>query len=312
MDTLQLDLITPENPSNPIRVSISKQITLKSFLSIAEKALSIEIYSLYVNNLRLADMNQLNNGNTVVAMNCVSPNVSKNSHFFKTTTVESTDLDFYKKSDAIKVAVLGPHGAGKSSLILKFVHGFFKSNSISTIIGAEYEKTIHIKGKDVAMSIFDTAGELDYDICKSAQPNDIKAYLLVIGFDQLSDWHLLIKYHKLIKQTVANPLILLLVTKIDLYDCRDQTSNLKYREIMASISTYSKDNGLLMLKTSSKTNKNIQKVFYTIASRLLNNDENRPIALLNRPIKYKNPFFFRIIEKLSNWRLNCTGSYSSN
>lgn len=306
MDSLYLDLVTPENPSKPVRLKVSKNLALKAFLALAEKALSMEIYSLYINNIRLADMSQMSDGATVVAINCVSPNLSKYSFFKQSESLGSYNLDSVCSLKAVKVAVLGPQKVGKTSLILRFVHGFFKHNNIGTFVEAEYEKTIQVRSKDVCMAVFDTAGKLDYQQEVPSRLRALDAYLLVISVDQLGEWPKIVYCHKLIKKIVADPLVLILVTKFDLYDSKGQGFNLAIREKLTEISSYCKDQHLLTIKTSSKTNKNINRAFSIIADRFVNPDKFSADRSSNAELQLNHPFFFRMVSRLLRYKPCCS------
>lgn len=305
MDTIYVDLVSAEDLTRPIRVTVTHHMPLKAFLALAEKVLSTEIYSLYINDKRLSDMLQIREGDTIIAISTISPNLSKCSFFKHSDNVGSWNFDSVDNQMGIKVAVLGPQGVGKTSLILRFIHGFFKLNDTPTVMEAEYEKTIQVRGKDISMAVYDTAGEISYDSETLKRLSNLDAFLLVIGVDRLADWPIIVKYHKLIKKQMTNPLILLLITKIDLYDSKGQGVNLDIKKQLNVISNYAKDQHLLLLKTSAKTNKNIHKVFATIADRFANPDKfaaDRPSV--NEP-EPNHPFLFRVMDKLLNYRLRC-------
>lgn len=306
MDTIYVDLILAEAPSKPVRVAISRYMPLKAFLDLAENILSTDVYSLYINDKRLTDMTEIKEGDTIIALSTVSPNMTKYSFFKQPENFGSLNPDSIDSPSVTQVAVLGLQGAGKTSLILRFVYGFFKHNDTPTDMEAEYEKTLQVKGKDISMVVYDTPGEINCDTEALKRLSNIDAFLLSIGVDQLNNWPLIVKYHRLIKSYKSNPLILILITKIDLYDNKGHGDNLEIKAKLNVISNYAKNHQLLIFKTSAKTNKNINKVFSTIADRFVNPDKSAAnIPKINEP-ELKYPFFFRICDKLLNYRLKCT------
>ena len=61
------------------------------------------------------------------------------------------------------------------------MYGFFKLNDIPTVMEAEYDKTIQVKDRDIALTVYDTAGEIEYDQVNMKRLGPIDAYLLALG-----------------------------------------------------------------------------------------------------------------------------------
>ena len=56
--------------------------------------------------------------------------------------------------------VLGESQVGKSSLVLRFVHGMFSSNSLATVAArGDFSKTIELDDAKIQFEIWDTAGQ---------------------------------------------------------------------------------------------------------------------------------------------------------
>ena len=56
--------------------------------------------------------------------------------------------------------VLGESHVGKSSLVLRFVHGMFSSNSLATVAAkSDFSKIIELDEAKIQFDIWDTAGQ---------------------------------------------------------------------------------------------------------------------------------------------------------
>ena len=72
---------------------------------------------------------------------------SKNSSIDKTNEIN------------LKILILGDSAVGKTTLLLKYVDGYFPTIYVATI-GVEYKiKKINLDGVDINLQIWDTAGQ---------------------------------------------------------------------------------------------------------------------------------------------------------
>lgn len=305
MDLLHINLVSSEDRSNPTQITIHRHISLKAFHVLAEKTLKIEIFSLFIKHKRLSDMSQVSDGDTVTAIHTTSPVVSKQSLYRMSRYMHSQSLESAHGQLGVKVAVLGPKGAGKTSLILRFVHGFFKANGLATVMEAEYEKTIQVRSKDISLGVFDTAGEVNYDCHALSRIPQLDACLLVIAADQLENWSVAAKYHKMMKSRQPGALTILVVTKIDLIDAKVNGDNKHSKTKLAHIASYARDNHLILLKTSAKSNVNVHKVFSTVADRFANPEKFSADQTLNSEAGENYPFLFRAMDKVLGCSPRC-------
>ena len=75
--------------------------------------------------------------------------------------MSSSDNSNKEKREMIrlKILILGDSAIGKTSLLLKYVDGYFPKIYISTL-GVEFKsKTINLNGMDIKLQIWDTAGQ---------------------------------------------------------------------------------------------------------------------------------------------------------
>lgn len=300
MDTISVNLVTADAPDRPIKIVLTRSIALKTFLDMAEQLLKMDIYSLYVNSHRLTDMDQLRDGDTVMVLNVVSPQVQQQGFFQPNENYESYLTDGVEGSVEVKVVILGPQGAGKTSLILRFILGFFKTNDEKTLVEAEYEKNIQVRGQNVNISILDTDGEFDCDKVARSWFTGRKAYIMALGIDQIEDWSMLTYYHKMLKRYVRNPNIFLIITKVDLLMKMDKAQKVEKKLKMTQIESFCKDQHILMFKTSAKINKKVYEMFLTVATRALEINGGQE-QVDHEDVYSKQPFIFSALN--SSWEL---------
>ncbi|EIE25802.1 small rab-related GTPase [Coccomyxa subellipsoidea C-169] len=158
-----------------------------------------------------------------------------------------------------KLVLLGDMGAGKSSLVLRFVKGQFFDYQESTIGAAFLTKTIPEKG--VKFEIWDTAGQERYHSLAPMYYRGAAAAVVVFditnaeSFAKAKNW-----VKELQRQGNPNMIMALAGNKADLAAQRAVTSE--------DAKAYADENSLFFWETSAKTNVNVAEVFHDIAERL--------------------------------------------
>ncbi|XP_073038003.1 ras-related protein RABF2a-like [Primulina eburnea] len=160
-----------------------------------------------------------------------------------------------------KLVLLGDVGAGKSSLVLRFVKGQFVEFQESTIGAAFFSQTVAVNDATVKFEIWDTAGQERYHSLAPMYYRGAAAAIIVYditnqaSFDRAKKW-----VHELQAQGNPNMVMALTGNKVDLLEARKVAAE--------EAQTYAQENGLFFMETSAKDATNVNDLFYEIAKKL--------------------------------------------
>ncbi|KAL9247961.1 hypothetical protein vseg_021330 [Gypsophila vaccaria] len=160
-----------------------------------------------------------------------------------------------------KLVLLGDMGAGKSSLVLRFVKGQFLEFQESTIGAAFFSQTLAVNDATVKFEIWDTAGQERYHSLAPMYYRGAAAAIIVFDITNLDSFGRAKKWvQELQKQGNSNLVMVLAGNKADLEEQRSVPAE--------EPQTYAEENGLFYMETSAKTAQNVNEIFYEIAKRL--------------------------------------------
>ncbi|KAE8653691.1 Ras-related protein RABE1e [Hibiscus syriacus] len=163
----------------------------------------------------------------------------------------------------VKLLLIGDSGVGKSCLLLRFSDGSFTTSFITTI-GIDFKiRTIELDGKRIKLQIWDTAGQERFRTITTAM-----GILLVYDVTDESSFNNIKNWIRNIEQHASDNVNKILVgNKADIYESKrvrfskNQLSSVPTSKGQALADEY----GIKFFETSSKTNLNVEEVFFSIA-----------------------------------------------
>jgi Ras-related protein Rab-5C len=173
------------------------------------------------------------------------------------------------KNIQAKLVLLGDMGAGKTSLVLRFVKGQFYEFQESTIGAAFFTQVLSLNEGTIKFDIWDTAGQERYHSLAPMYYRGAAAAVVVYDITSMDSFVRGKKWvRELQRQGNPNLVTVLVANKADLEEKRQVENEVGEQ--------YAKDNRLLFLETSAKTAQNVNELFYEIGKRLAKASPTRP------------------------------------
>ncbi|KAB1222148.1 Ras-related protein RABF2b [Morella rubra] len=192
-----------------------------------------------------------------------------------------------------KLVLLGDVGAGKSSLVLRFVKGQFIEFQESTIGAAFFSQTLAVNDATVKFEIWDTAGQERYHSLAPMYYRGAAAAIIVYDISNQASFERAKKWvQELQSQGNPNMVMALAGNKADLVDTRKVAAEanatgfvLQLTCLQEEAQQYAQENGLFFMETSAKTAANVNEIFHEIAKRLPRVQPQNPsgMVLMDRP-----------------------------
>ncbi|MCP4670603.1 MAG: GTP-binding protein [Desulfobacula sp.] len=161
-----------------------------------------------------------------------------------------------------KVCMLGAFAVGKTSLVQRYVHSIF-SDRYHTTVGVKIEKAqVQIEDTNVDLIIWDLHGEDDFQHVRLSYLKGSSGCIYVVDGTRETTLATALNLKEIVENKIGKIPFILIVNKLDL---KDQW------EINPATLNDIQDNGIIVIKTSAKTGKEVKEAFHLLTKNMLNN-----------------------------------------
>ena len=188
----------------------------------------------------------------------------------------------------IKLSIIGDSNVGKSNFLFKFIEGQFSPLHVATV-GFDYKsKVVFLPQckKKVKLQIWDTAGQEKYMSINKNLFQRVQGIILMYDITKRETFEHLETWINIIKQMTNEIPIILVGNKVDQEDNAENGRIVEYSEG----EDFARENDFDFFETSAMDGTNVNKVFITIAERIIKNlqDDRSPSSIvIEKNIKEK-------------------------
>lgn len=173
-----------------------------------------------------------------------------------------------QKPAAFKVVLLGEGRVGKTSLVLRYVHGIFSPSQPATVQAAFLMKQLQLSnGTDAVLSIWDTAGQERFHALGPIYYRDADAALLVYDVTEPDSLERVKKWVGEVRlMGPANMALVIAANKMDLLPPSGQED-----EPAPSVQQgqeYAEEIGAVFVRTSAKDGTGVAEAFLAVATEV--------------------------------------------
>jgi small GTP-binding protein len=159
-----------------------------------------------------------------------------------------------------KVCLLGGFGVGKTSLVRRYVQSIF-SDTYLTTVGVKIEKKmVNVGAADVALILWDIAGEDDISGIRTSYLRGAAGYFLVVDVTRGETLAVSKSIQARVTSEIGSVPFLFLFNKTDLKEQWDIPEK--------SVEDL-EDAGHVVLRTSAKTGEGVEEAFQLLAKRMV-------------------------------------------
>lgn len=156
--------------------------------------------------------------------------------------------------------MVGAFATGKTSLVAKFVYSIF-SEKYQTTVGVKIDrKTLTIKEQELNLILWDLYGEDEFQKLRTSYLRGSSGYLLVVDGTRKSTLQTALELQHRVEDSLGKVPFILVLNKWDLQD---------EWELDAENIEAIENKGWTVIKTSAKTGLNVEEIFHTLASKIL-------------------------------------------
>ena len=159
-----------------------------------------------------------------------------------------------------KICMVGAFATGKTSLVAKFVYSIF-SEKYQTTVGVKIDKkNLKIEEQELNLILWDLYGEDEFQKLRTSYLRGSSGYLLVVDGTRKSTLQTAFELQKRVEDSIGKVPFIVVLNKCDLEEEWELDS--------ANMETIEKK-GWTVIKTSAKTGLNVEEIFHTLASKIL-------------------------------------------
>ncbi|KAI9451798.1 ras-domain-containing protein [Lactarius psammicola] len=178
----------------------------------------------------------------------------------------------------VKIIVIGNSSVGKSSLLVRWSENqWLPEDEASATIGVEVlRRKLDVKGENVNLAIWDTAGEEHFRTMQSAHYRGAQGIIFVYDSTNHRSFEELTRWFKEMRTYVSGPVDKVIVgNKVD----KDYQRQVPTAEAAA----FAKKMGCRFAETSAKTALGVRKAFRDMVERIIENPELRVFSKPSPP-----------------------------
>lgn len=157
-----------------------------------------------------------------------------------------------------KICLLGSFSVGKTSLVKRFVESIFGEKYITSIGVKINKKIFSVSGVDVSLMVWDLEGEDAYTKIKASYLRGSSGYILVADGTRPETLATALDIHKSTQALLGPIPAILAINKADIED-----------QWLLTPGMLDEIEGLSLLKTSAKSDDNVDQLFYSLSHEIL-------------------------------------------
>lgn len=159
-----------------------------------------------------------------------------------------------------KICMVGAFATGKTSLVSRFVYSIF-SEKYQTTVGVKIDKkTVNIGGQELNLILWDLYGEDEFQKVRMSYLRGSSGYFLVVDGTRHHTLEKAFSLQQRVEETIGKVPFILVMNKWDLVEDW---------EIEASEIDELTQRGWMVIRTSAKTGLNVEEIFQSLASKIL-------------------------------------------
>lgn len=156
--------------------------------------------------------------------------------------------------------MIGAFAVGKTSLVSRFVKSIFSEKYLTTVGVKIDKKAVTARGQEMALILWDLAGEDEFMQVRMSYVRGSSGYLLVADGTRASTLDMAIELQRKVENETGKLPFALLINKADLAS--------EWETDERKIESLSK-RGWMVFRTSAKTGANVEEAFLALGERIL-------------------------------------------